>query len=565
MSRPAGLKFWETLPMRGFLLAVLLFALYAFNGVAQAHEGHDHGAPPPPVSSTIAPRADASSNDVELVIVARGDMMEVYIDHFRTNEPITGAAIEIDSPSGTIQLAEENGVYVGSAPWLATPGTHDLAVTIQGGDIIDVLTSTLTIPPVAEDPALPKQEAGFVPDAFVREIALHIPAEVDRAWLAAAAGLAGGLAIAMLFRRRNRSATVAIAMIAAFAWDVPISAAEIAARPNAAERDLAQRFADGALFVPKPTQRLLDVRSVFTEVRTYTSTIELAGRVIPDPNGSGLVQTTVAGRLVPPAGGFPGLGAVVTAGQTLAIVEPAIDSADITGQEQQSRELDQQVALVEKRLKRWRSIADVVTRQQIEEAEIEREGLLLRRENLKDARRRAEMLVAPVSGVIASVQAVAGQVAEPNAVIFRIVDPARLWVEASSYQAYPFEETAAGRIADGRSVALEYRGTGLAGENQAIPVHFAITGDAAGLRIGQLLTVLAQTSDQRTGIALPRTSVLRGPNGQPVVYEHTNAERFVPREVRVEPLDGANVLIVSGVEPGRRIVTQGAELLNQIR
>ncbi len=56
-----------------------------------------------------------------------------------------------------------------------------------------------------------------------------------------------------------------------------------------------------------------------------------------------------------------------------------------------------------------------------------------------------------------------------------------------------------------------------------------------------------------------------GSIGQSLVYEHTNAERFVPREVRTEPLDGDRILIVSGIEPGKRIVTQGAELLNQIR
>ena len=77
--------------------------------------------------------------------------------------------------------------------------------------------------------------------------------------------------------------------------------------------------------------------------------------------------------------------------------------------------------------------------------------------------------------------------------------------------------------------------------------------------------MLASTSDERRGIAVPRGSVLRGANGQSIVYEHTNAERFVPREVRVEPLDGQRVLIVSGIEAGKRIVTQGAELLNQIR
>jgi hypothetical protein len=76
---------------------------------------------------------------------------------------------------------------------------------------------------------------------------------------------------------------------------------------------------------------------------------------------------------------------------------------------------------------------------------------------------------------------------------------------------------------------------------------------------------LASTLEERRGIALPREAVLRGANGQSIVYDHTNAERFVIREVRVEPLDGAHVLVVAGLEAGRRIVTQGAELLNQIR
>ena len=83
--------------------------------------------------------------------------------------------------------------------------------------------------------------------------------------------------------------------------------------------------------------------------------------------------------------------------------------------------------------------------------------------------------------------------------------------------------------------------------------------------MGQLLTVLAQTEEVRTGIAVPRTSVVRAGNGVSIVYQHANAERFVPREVRVEPLDGERVLVVAGLEPSVRVVTQGVELLNQIR
>jgi hypothetical protein len=50
-----------------------------------------------------------------------------------------------------------------------------------------------------------------------------------------------------------------------------------------------------------------------------------------------------------------------------------------------------------------------------------------------------------------------------------------------------------------------------------------------------------------------------------VVYEHVSAERFEPRPVRVEPLDAEQVIVAGGLGAGRRIVVQGAELLDQVR
>jgi multidrug efflux pump subunit AcrA (membrane-fusion protein) len=96
-------------------------------------------------------------------------------------------------------------------------------------------------------------------------------------------------------------------------------------------------------------------------------------------------------------------------------------------------------------------------------------------------------------------------------------------------------------------------------------VHFAVTGDTAGLRAGQFLTVLVATDESRQGLAAPRSSVVRGSNGQDFVYEHVAPERFMPRSVRIEPLDGDRVLIVSGFEPGKRIVSQGTDLLDHVR
>jgi hypothetical protein len=530
-------------------------------GPAAAHEGHDHGAPPPPVSATIAPRADASSDDFEVVAIARGDRLRLYLDTFKGNEPVKDAVIEVDTPAGTQKaMPDAEGAYEIAAPWLARPGRYDLAITVQAAGATDVLATTLVIPaPTAETAG----SGGLVSRLAA---ALSAPGRDVGLWLVAGVAFAAGLGVAGLFRRGRPSAG-ALLIVAAAAGLLPDRAEAAGPTPDVAMavRDVAQRFPDGALFVPKPTQRILSLRTLFTEVQTYAGTVELPGRIIPDPNGAGFVQAAVSGRLTPPPGGFPRLGTRVAAGDVLAFVQPAVAAADVTTQQQQARELDQQIALVERKLERFRQIQSVIARAQIEDAELELSGLRIRRANLDRSSREQERLVAPVSGVIAAVQAVAGQIAEPNAVIFQIVDPSRFWVEALSYEAYPLKEEATGRLGDNRTVPLLYRGAGLADRNQAIPIQFSIVGDTTGLRAGQLLTVLASTTEERRGIAVPRGSVLRGPNGQSIVYEHTNAERFVPREVRVEPLDGQRVLILSGIEPGKRIVTQGAELLNQIR
>ena len=207
----------------------------------------------------------------------------------------------------------------------------------------------------------------------------------------------------------------------------------------------------------------------------------------------------------------------------------------------------------------------MIAKSQLEDAELELSGLQIRRANLDRVQREPEALVAPVDGVIAASNAVAGQMAEPNSIIFQIVNPGRLWVEALSFEPHATNGTAQGLFAGGRTVDLVYAGTGIADRSQSVPIHFSIRSDAAGLRAGQFLTVLAATAEERSGIAVPREAVLRGANGQSIVYEHSNAERFVSREVRIEQLDAEFALIIAGIEPGKRIVTQGAELLNQIR
>ena len=77
--------------------------------------------------------------------------------------------------------------------------------------------------------------------------------------------------------------------------------------------------------------------------------------------------------------------------------------------------------------------------------------------------------------------------------------------------------------------------------------------------------LVTQSLRNRLLVLAAAAALVRNANGQDVVYEHVAAERFEPRPVRVEPLDGDRVFIATGLAAGKRLVVQGAELLGQVR
>lgn len=558
-----------------FQWALAIALTFALTGGVAAHEGHDHGAPPPPVSTTIAPRVEAASQVFEAVVIARGAELQVYIDAFDTNAPVAGTAVEMDTPAGVVIGTEtEPGVYAFATPWVTTPGSYDLAITVIADDGFDVLIGSLTIPAPAAPAMVEVNAAAALSASVLGDLRARVETRDLTLVVAAGVGLLVGVLGMLLMRRKHRTVEpaqiaallVGIALFLPSAGRAEVTAANAAIpAPAKATRDVAQRFPDGAIFVPKGTQRVLGIRTLITETALHGRRIELPGRIIPDPNASGYVQASLEGRLVAPPGGFPQLGSMVKAGQIVAIVAPTIGAVDLADRQQQIREIEQQLELVTRRLDRSRKLETAVARTQVEELEIEQESLVAQRDALMSLSDASENLIAPVDGVIASGQAIAGQIASPGVTVYEIVDPGKFWVEALSYRSEALGLEAVAVFSDDSTIDLAYQGSGLADQGQAVPVRFSVVGEAAGLRAGQLLRVIAATPAEREGIVVPRDAILRGANGQLVVYVKTNAERFVQREVRVEPLDGDTVLVVAGLEVGLRVVAEGAELLNQIR
>jgi cobalt-zinc-cadmium efflux system membrane fusion protein len=539
---------------RALAVCAATFILLLAAGSLPAHEGHEHERAPVP--TRIAPRGEAQSDAFELVAVAESNTLAIYLDRFASNEPIGQAAIEVETPAGPVSASIEPGdVFRVAAPWLSKAGKYDLTFTVTANGEVDVLPVTLDIP----EPDTPPATVG----SLRGQILLVIGGAVV-GFLLAVVLMAG-----ILRRPRATSAVVLAAAAALLSSHALAHEGEQHGGPPAQPggRDLAQRLPDGSLFVPKATQRILAIRTMMTADGRFQRTVELPGRIIPDPNASGLVQASAGGRLSPPPKGFPRLGTRVAAGDVLAYVTPPVQTIDVSDMRQRQGELDQQIAIVERRVARYEPLVlnGAVTRVQLDEARLELQGLKDRRAALDKVRREPEALIAPVSGIIADGTPVAGQMAQPNTVVFHIVDPARLWVEALSFDALVGAKSATARTASGHSLTLSYQGSGFADRHQSIPVHFAVEGELNRLRVGQFVTVFASTGEEQQGIALPRASVVRGANGQDLVYEHVTAERFAARPVRIEPLDGERVLVAAGIAAGKRIVVQGAELLDQVR
>lgn len=328
-----------------------------------------------------------------------------------------------------------------------------------------------------------------------------------------------------------------------------------------------RRAPDGSVFLPKPAQRQLGVRTLPVERAALPRTLELNGRVVMDPNAGGLVQPMQGGRVEAGPDGLPEPGRPVRRGEVLAWVVPAAGAIERAGQQAQLAELRAERDIVGARLARLRELPDSVPRKDIDEAATALASLDARIRATSEGLQGREPLVAPVDGVIAEARVVSGQVVEARETLFEIVDPTRLRIEALAYEPERITRIAGGSLAIGeRAVPLRHVGTASALREQALPIRFAADGEGLdGLSLGQTVRVQIQLAEAVEGFAVPAASLMKSPSNQTIVWIKSTPERFEPRVVVVEPLDGANVAVTSGLSDGDRVVTRAATLLNQIR
>ncbi|MNL07221.1 hypothetical protein D3C87_1278910 [compost metagenome] len=316
-------------------------------------------------------------------------------------------------------------------------------------------------------------------------------------------------------------------------------------------------------------QRRMAIRTLIASESDANATIELSGRVVMDPNAGGRVQAVHGGRIDPGPTGLPVAGQAVRRGEVLAYVQHHAEPYALANQQSQWAELRSSRALAVQRVQRLESLEGTVPRKDIDAAKSELQSLTAREKSIGASIGSRETLTAPVSGVIARADAVAGQIVEARDVLFEVIDPARVLVEATTA-----DPALPARVGDASlqgvpGVRLKLLGAARSLRDGVLPLTFRAQPDKAGtampLAVGQPVTVVASLNERIKGFVLPAQAVVRNSANEPIVWIKSGAERYIPQPVQYRALDAATVIVTQGLGADNRVVVQGAPLIAQIR
>ena len=567
--------------LRSIALAVALQLIAApVSNDVLAHEGHDHeeaevAAPGIPGGGARSV-TELSSESFEALIESHGDHLDIWLDRYETNEPVAGATLTLTLGEGAeLTPAEESpGQYTVDIAPLAPGNTVPVTLVVSVGDESDLLGGTLEMAAAVEAP-LGSQLGGWISASWRWALGLAV--------LALAAAFvrhrrrAGGARFGNAVGAALAGACALLAATALVTGGTPAAAheghdhegeAEAAAAPAAPGGGRPMRLADGSVFVPKPTQRILELRTQPVREGATSVSSRLAGEIVGDPRASATLQTLQGGRVAGADGRWPVLGARVRRGEVLLRLTPSGSGSERAAGAAEAARVGADLSQAEAELARLEGLPGVVSRAEVEAARSRVASLHAQRVALTGSvGAGGEALASPIDGVIASIDARPGAVVAPGEALVGLIDPARLSIEALA-----FEPVVAGAITrasvvlrDGRTLEAKVEGVGAQLKGGAVPVRLNLATVAPGLSVGQPVVVFLERVLMTPGMALPAAAVVRLPSGERVVFEKVSAERFVPRTVRLRQVSAEQVAVLSGLEADARIVVRGAALVAQIR
>lgn len=186
-------------------------------------------------------------------------------------------------------------------------------------------------------------------------------------------------------------------------------------------------------------------------------------------------------------------------------------------------------------------------------------GTLAQEARFADAVLSFTRIVAPMDGVIIQRSAEVGSIAAPGAPIFRMVDPATLWVTAR------IDESQVGKVAPGQRARIrlrtgeEHSGTvaRIARQGDAatreIEVNVAFDAPPARFAIDQQAEVVIVAGSE-SGVVVPVGALVREKGRQGVLVLRGGRAAF--QAVETGAGDGERIVVRKGIAAGERVLVQ---------
>jgi cobalt-zinc-cadmium efflux system membrane fusion protein len=362
----------------------------------------------------------------------------------------------------------------------------------------------------------------------------------------------------------------------------PATAAPVGARgsPSPADSSGASSSEVVVTLTPDAVQRAGIALAKVTEGRAGAA-LRLPGVV--EANGYKQVAVTplVAGRITRV---LAELGQHVRAGQPLA----EVFSPDVTEAETRFVTARAELDAHERELQRTEKLVEIGSagRQELERLHAEHTAKLA---GVESARSRLQLLglsapaiaslgpgrdvgavaavPAPIAGVVTERTANTGLNVETTTKLFTVVDLSTVWVVADAYeQDFPRVNVGMPAIVTTKAFPdaaitgrVSYIDPRVNAETRTAKVRVELPNPRQQLRLGMFAEVSVGPGGGGTVPLIPRTAVQNVGN-RTVVYVADSKQpgRFVEREVRLGDRTGDDVAVVTGVQPGDTIVTDGS-------
>jgi membrane fusion protein, heavy metal efflux system len=391
--------------------------------------------------------------------------------------------------------------------------------------------------------------------------------------LVAIALLAAGAGATYLLMRRDAGARGQTADMAS----------PIGAQPSPAVSAPASNVPLSDVIVPLGQDAVERAGIVVAPVTSGTAGTDLRLSSVVEPNAYRQVVVTplVAGRVTKIG---PALGDRVRRGQTLAeIYSPALAEA-------QTRYVSAQAMLDahDRELQRTQKLVEIgaASRQELEKIHAEHAA---RTAAVQSARSQLELLgvsasalenmapghnvsatanvPAPIDGVVTERGANVGLNVDTATKLFTVVDLSTVWVVADLYEK-DFSQVRVGSesaITTSAHPGLTLRGRvsyidpQVSADTRTAKVRIEVANTSGELRLGMYADVVVAGVSGTSAPTVPRNAV-QNVGDRTVVYLANPKEpgKFVEREVRLGQTSGQQVEVVSGVQPGDVVVTEGS-------